>query len=84
MPQMIARELDDTVETPCHAVVCVTRSMHALLNEALDRYCANIIPTWYPHECTLLTPHELAALLTAKELLPEHQKWADAETNRVA
>lgn len=71
--KMIAIALADTAPARCTAVVCVTHSMYALLSEALERQCPKVMTEWHPHECTLLSSHELSVLLTEKELLPLQQ-----------
>lgn len=68
--KMIALAVSDEVRAPASGVVCVTHSMHSALQEALSRHCPKLSVTWYPRECTLATPHELAEVLTEKGLLP--------------
>lgn len=69
--KMIAVAIYDAVRGPCAGIVCVTHSMHSALQEALSRHCPKLSVTWYPRECTLVTPHELAEVLTEKGLLPQ-------------
>lgn len=57
--------------TPSNALVCVTHSMYALLNEAISRHCPKVTSNFHALECTLLKPHDLAAMLTDKGLLPK-------------
>jgi Protein required for attachment to host cells len=67
--KLIASTLSPLATTPSNAVVCVTHSMQALLNDAMSRHCPQVTPTLRTIECTLLKPHDLTAMLTDKGLL---------------
>ncbi len=69
--KMVAVALADAARPSSRAVVCVTHSMHAVIREALEKHCPKVFPEWYPRECTLSTPHELAEVLTENGLLPQ-------------
>jgi hypothetical protein len=67
--KLIATTLAPLVNVPAHALVCVTHSMHSLLNEALARYAPHLTATCKNIECTMMKPHDLTAMLTDKGLL---------------
>lgn len=70
--KIIAAALLDTFPANCRAVICVTHAMNAALKDALERYCPKVDVSWLVRESTLLSPHELSAMLTEQEQLGGH------------